>query len=133
MSESASQEQVPLRILFCNWRDTRNPEGGGSEVYVENIATALAAAGHEVTILCAAHANAPDDEVVDGVRFVRHGSKLGVYPRTFVRLLRRQLGRFDVIVDVQNGIPFASTLSGQSPVVVLVHHEIGRASCRERV
>jgi glycosyltransferase involved in cell wall biosynthesis len=122
MSQSPSRDQEPLRILFCNWRDTRNPEGGGSEVYVENIATSLAAAGHDVTILCAAHENAPDDEVLDGVRFVRHGSKLGVYPRTFLRLLRRDLGRFDVIVDVQNGIPFGSTLSSRSPVVVLVHH-----------
>ena len=26
-----------LRVLFLNWRDTRHPEGGGSEVYVENV------------------------------------------------------------------------------------------------
>ncbi len=113
---------APLRVLFCNWRDTRNPEGGGSEVYVENVATALAAAGHDVTILCAAHENAPADEVVDGVRFVRRGSKLGVYPQAYWHQLRGRLGRFDVVVDVQNGIPFASTLAGRTPVVVLVHH-----------
>lgn len=113
---------APLRILFCNWRDTRNPEGGGSEVYVENVATALAAAGHDVTILCAAHGNAPADEVVDGVAFVRRGSKLGVYPRALMHQLARRSGRFDVVVDVQNGIPFASTLAGRTPVVVLVHH-----------
>ncbi len=112
----------PLRVLFCNWRDTRNPEGGGSEVYVENVATALASAGHDVTILCAAHENAPADEVVDGVRFMRRGSKLGVYPHIFIRQLLRRLGHFDVIVDVQNGIPFGSTLTGRTPVVVLVHH-----------
>jgi len=112
----------PMRVLFCNWRDTRNPEGGGSEVYVENVATALAIAGHDVTILCAAHDNAPADEVVDGVRFVRRGSKLGVYPHVFLRQLLRRLGRFDVVVDVQNGIPFGSTLTGRTPVVVLVHH-----------
>jgi glycosyltransferase involved in cell wall biosynthesis len=112
----------PLRVLFCNWRDTRNPEGGGSEVYVENVATALASAGHDVTIACAAHDNAPADEVVDGVRFVRRGSKLGVYPQVFLAQLLGRLGRFDVVVDVQNGIPFASTLAGRTPVVVLVHH-----------
>jgi glycosyltransferase involved in cell wall biosynthesis len=112
----------PMRVLFCNWRDTRNPEGGGSEVYVENVATALATAGHDVTILCAAHDNAPADQVVDGVRFVRRGSKLGVYPHVFLRQLLRRLGRFDVVVDVQNGLPFGSTLTGRTPVVVLVHH-----------
>jgi glycosyltransferase involved in cell wall biosynthesis len=112
----------PLRVLFCNWRDTRNPEGGGSEVYVENVATALAAAGHDITVFCAAHDNAPADETVDGVRFVRRGSKLGVYSEAFRARRRGELGRFDVVVDVQNGIPFGSTLSGDEPVVVLVHH-----------
>jgi glycosyltransferase involved in cell wall biosynthesis len=114
--------EAPLRVLFCNWRDTRNPEGGGSEVYLESVAAALAAAGHDVTILCAAHSNAPDDEVVDGVHFLRHGSKLGVYPKTFLRQLLRRVGPFDVVVDVQNGIPFLSTWAGRTPVVVLVHH-----------
>lgn len=121
-SPAAGAPEAPLRVLFCNWRDTRNPEGGGSEVYVENVATALAVAGHDVTILCAAHENAPADEVVDGVRFVRRGSKLGVYPQAFWHQLRRRLGTFDVVVDVQNGIPFASSLAGRTPVVVLVHH-----------
>ncbi|MFN8170132.1 MAG: glycosyltransferase family 4 protein [Candidatus Nanopelagicales bacterium] len=114
--------EAPLRVLFCNWRDTRNPEGGGSEVYVESVATALAASGHEVTILCAAHDNGAADETVDGVRFLRHGSKLGVYPQAFLRQLLHRVGPFDVVVDVQNGIPFLSTWTGRTPVVVLVHH-----------
>ena len=42
-------------MLFLNWRDTRNPEGGGSEVYVERVAAELAGRGHRVTLLCAAH------------------------------------------------------------------------------
>jgi len=121
MTTSASGEPL-LRVLFCNWRDTRNPEGGGSEVYVENVATALAAAGHEVTLLCAQHENAPDDEVVDGVRYVRRGSKLGIYPQAWWQQVTGRLGEFDVVVDVQNGIPFGSTLAGRTPVVVLVHH-----------
>ena len=118
----AGSAAPPLRVLFCNWRDTRNPEGGGSEVYVESIATALALGGHDVTILCAAHGRAPTDERRDGVRFLRRGSKLGVYPQAFLRQLLRRVGPFDVVVDVQNGIPFASTLTGRTPVVVLVHH-----------
>ena len=30
-------------VLILNWRDTTNPEGGGSEVYVERVAAGLAA------------------------------------------------------------------------------------------
>lgn len=112
-----------LRVLFLNWRDTRHPEGGGSEVYVENVARSLAAAGHEITIFCARYPGADDTEVVDGVRFVRGGTKLSVYSEAVRRLKRGDFGDLDVIIDVQNGIPFMSRLvSGNTPVVVLVHH-----------
>jgi glycosyltransferase involved in cell wall biosynthesis len=111
-----------MRVLFCNWRDTRHPEGGGSEVYVESVARALAAAGDDVTILCARYPGSVQDEVHQGVRYHRVGSKLGVYPRVLLTQALRRLGRFDVVVDVQNGVPFASTLATRSPVVNLVHH-----------
>ena len=111
-----------LHVVFLNWRDTSNPEGGGSERYVESVAGALVEAGHRVTVLCAAHANAPADEVRGGVVFRRRGSKLGVYPRAAVQLLLRRTGPFDVVVDVQNGVPFLSRLVTRRPIVVLVHH-----------
>ena len=44
-----------MRVLFLSWRDTTHPDGGGSEVYVEQVAAGLAARGHDVTVLCAAH------------------------------------------------------------------------------
>jgi glycosyltransferase involved in cell wall biosynthesis len=114
--------QRRLHVVFLNWRDTANPEGGGSERYVESVAGALVEAGHRVTVLCAAHANAPADEVRGGVVFRRRGSKLGVYPRAGLALALRRTGPFDIVVDVQNGVPFLSRLVTRRPVVVLVHH-----------
>ena len=111
-----------MHVLFCNWRDTKNPEGGGSERYVENMARGLVERGHTVTIACAEHDQAPRDEVVDGVRFVRRGTKLDIYLRTFFALLLGRYGRVDVVVDVQNGLPFFTRLATRKPVVVLVHH-----------
>lgn len=116
------QPHRPLHVVFLNWRDTRNPEGGGSERYVENVARALVEMGHRVTVVCAAHSRAPADELRGGVRFVRRGSKLGVYPAALWALGSRRLGAFDVVVDVQNGVPFLSRLVTRKPVVVLVHH-----------
>ena len=113
---------APLRVLVCNWRDTRHPEGGGSEVYVESVAKALAAGGDTVTVLCAQYPGALADEVRDGVRYVRRGSKLGVYPTAFLLQSFRRLGTFDVVVDVQNGVPWGSTWATRTPVVNLVHH-----------
>jgi glycosyltransferase involved in cell wall biosynthesis len=75
-----------------------------------------------VTIFCAAHAAAPPEEVVDGIRFVRRGTKLSVYLQGMRALRRGDLGDPDVVVDVQNGLPFFSRLVTRKPVVVLVHH-----------
>jgi glycosyltransferase involved in cell wall biosynthesis len=110
------------RIAFLSWRDTRNPEGGGAELYLEKVAAGLVERGCEVTIFCAAHAAAPPEETVDGIRFVRRGSKLSVYPAGMRALRRGDLGDPDVVVDVQNGLPFFSRLVTRKPVVVLVHH-----------
>ena len=50
----APQRRRPsMRVLFLSWRDTTHPDGGGSEVYVEQVAAGLAARGHDVTLLCA--------------------------------------------------------------------------------
>lgn len=109
-------------VVFCNWRDTTNPEGGGSERYVEHMARGLVRRGCRVTICCARHDDALDDEIRDGIRFVRRGGKLGVYPRALANLALRRLGPVDLVVDVQNGIPFGTRLATRRPVVVLVHH-----------
>jgi glycosyltransferase involved in cell wall biosynthesis len=110
------------RVVFLVWRDTRHPEGGGSEVYVEHMARHLARLGHDVTVCCAAHPGAPDDEVIDGVRFVRRGGRLSVYLHGLGYLLRAGR-RADVVIDVQNGLPFFSPLvRRRRRTIVLVHH-----------
>jgi glycosyltransferase involved in cell wall biosynthesis len=106
-------------VLCLNWRDTRHPEGGGSERYIEQIAEGLAALGDDVTIFCAAHRRARSDESVNGVRFRRRGGRLTIYLHALWYVLRH---RADVVIDVQNGMPFFSVLVARCPVIVLVHH-----------
>jgi len=109
-------------VVFLSWRDTRNPEGGGAERYLEAMAHGLVARGCRVTVFSAAFAGAPLTETDDGIRFVRRGSKTTVYAQGVWSLLRRRFGRVDLVVDVQNGMPFLSRLVTRKPVVVLVHH-----------
>jgi hypothetical protein len=61
-------------VAICNWRDLSHPEGGGSELYIEAVASRLAAAGNRVTLMSAAVDGAPPDELVDGVHHSRRGS-----------------------------------------------------------
>ncbi len=119
---SDTSEISGRHVAFFSWRDTRNPEGGGAERYLEKMADGLVERGARVTILCAAHAAAPPDETISGVRYLRRGTKMTVYKEGVSALIRHELGRVDVVVDVQNGLPFFTRAATRRPVVVLVHH-----------
>lgn len=107
---------------MLNWRDSGHPEGGGSELYVESVAAGLVARGHSVTLLTARYPGSSARDVIDGVEVLRAGNRFTVYLRALLRLLLRRVGPFDVVVDVQNGMPFLSRLVTRKPVVVLCHH-----------
>ncbi len=49
---------------------------------------------------------------------------MGVYPSSLVALRREafRAGRFDVIIDTQNGVPFWVPLVSRTPAISLVHH-----------
>jgi glycosyltransferase involved in cell wall biosynthesis len=111
-----------MRIVFLSWRDTGHPDGGGSEEYIEHVAERLAARGHEVTIRCAAYDGAPAVELRRGVRFVRRGHRLTVYPRGLGWVVLGAGRRADAVVEVVNGIPFGAGLVRRRTTVPLVHH-----------
>jgi glycosyltransferase involved in cell wall biosynthesis len=106
-------------VVLLNWRDTGHPQGGGSERYVEHVAFGLADRGYRVTICCSSYAGAAADETVRGVRFRRRGNDLTVYWYALLFVARVSA---DLVVDVQNGLPFMSRLVTRGPVLVLVHH-----------
>lgn len=116
---SAGRTVAPTTVLVVNWRDTRHPEGGGSERYVERIAEGLVARGYQVTIRCPRHENAPEREQVGGVNFIRRGNKYTVHLFAMLAVLT---SRADVVIDVQNGLPFFSRLLTRATVVVVLHH-----------
>ncbi|KGN32543.1 glycosyl transferase family 1 [Knoellia sinensis KCTC 19936] len=112
---------MPLRILMLNWRDMEHPEAGGAEKYLVTVARGLAAKGHRVIFRTAAYPGGLPHEVVDGVHYVRKGGRFDIYARSVVSHLIKKYD-VDVVVDVQNGVPYLSPLTWRGPVVNLVHH-----------
>ena len=117
-----------LRILALNWRCMAHPQAGGAELNLFQQAHRWARDGHQITVFCAdpGRAHAPRrDEIVDGIRIVRRGQRFTVYLHAAIFLLRN--GRkFDVVLDVANGIPFFSPLFTRTRGVLLMHHVHGR-------
>jgi glycosyltransferase involved in cell wall biosynthesis len=110
-----------LKVTFLCWRDTTHPDGGGSEVFVEQVAAGLAARGHDVTMLCARHRQLTAPTTRSGFRIVPRGGRLTVYLHGLLFLLGAGR-RTDVVVDLINGLPFATPLVRRRGVVALVHH-----------
>ncbi len=112
-----------MRILVLNWRDLAHPQAGGAEVYTEQVLRRWAGAGHDVTLVASRVAGAASDEVVDGYRVVRVGGRLTVYREARSWWRRHGRGRFDVVVDATNTVPFFAHewVDDGTPTIALVH------------
>ena len=94
-----------MRILIFNWRDIRHPLAGGAEVFTHRVGEAWARLGHDVTLFASAVEGSPSTELVDGVRIVRRGTRLGVY-REAPKFYAQHAGEFDLVLDEINTRPF---------------------------
>ncbi len=97
-----------------------HPEAGGSEVFLEQICQRLAGRGHEVTIVTSADQR-PDSRAETGIRRVRRGNRLTVFPWGWWHVLTHRR-RYDVVVEVMNGLSFASRLARPRASVIVFHH-----------
>jgi glycosyltransferase involved in cell wall biosynthesis len=105
------------RITFASWRDLAHPQAGGSELLVDQLARACVERGDSVELMCAAPTSPRP------YRVVPLGGDYGQYLRAPFAYARGNGA--DVLVDVENGIPFFSPLWRRGPVVCLVHHVHG--------
>jgi glycosyltransferase involved in cell wall biosynthesis len=104
-----------VRVLFVSWRDLAHPQAGGSEVLVDRLARGLMERGHEAAVLCGGPVAPRPYPVVDA------GGTYSQYLRAPLAY-RRHFVDADLVVDVENGIPFFSPLWRRKPVLCLVHH-----------
>lgn len=105
----------PRRIVFLAHRDLGNRSAGGSELLVDQLATGLTAAGHEVTLLCGGPAARRSYRVVSA------GSEYGHFLGARSAFARR-IGSCDLLVEVCNGMPYLAPLWHRGPTVCLVNH-----------
>ncbi len=111
-----------LRILIFNWRDLRHKWAGGAEVYLHELSKRWVEMGHQVTIFSGNDGSSIRHERVDGVRVIRRGGFYLVYLWAFFYYIFRLRGRYDVIIDSENGLPFFTPLYAKEKVFLLIHH-----------
>jgi glycosyltransferase involved in cell wall biosynthesis len=110
------------RIAILAWRDLDDPEAGGSEVHVDEIARRWAEAGIEVTMRTS---HAPGRAQVtwrNGYRVIRKAGRYLVFPRAAFSEMMGWHGASDALVEIWNGMPFFSPVWARRPRVAWLHH-----------
>src|SRR5436305_7382996 len=124
-----------MRILLVNWQDRENPQAGGAEIHMHEIFGRLAAAGHEITLLCGGWQGCPPHARLDDIEVHRVGTR-----HTFPLLAHRYFDRvfgdvapsLDVLVEDVNKIPlYTPRWRGLRRVVALVPHLFGGTAFQE--
>ena len=117
-----------MRILIFNWRDIKHEWAGGGEIYVQELAKRWVSMGHSVTLFCGQDVNQvlPFEEDIDGIHVIRKGSRFSVYFWAFWYYITRLRYTADVLVDVQNGIPFFTIIYSRKPKIAVVYHIHGK-------
>lgn len=100
-----------MKILILNWRDTKNPESGGAEIILYELAKRLVKNKNSVTWFCSSFKGSLKEETQDGIKIIRAGNKYSVYLHAF-RYYRNLKVKPDIVLDCVN------TICWQTPLYV---------------
>ena len=91
-----------MKILIFSWRDIKNPEAGGSELYFHELAKGWISEGHEVLLLTSNFKGGEKEEVIDGIKIFRYSRKfLHYFVLPFIYLTRFK-NKVDVVIPCNN-------------------------------
>jgi glycosyltransferase involved in cell wall biosynthesis len=110
-----------MKIAIFNWRDIKNPKAGGAELYFHELAKRWVSQGNEVTWISGGWENCKKNENIDGINIIRTGSELTLYLLAPIEYLKLK-SKPDIIIDVENGIPFFTPLYSRRKVILHIHH-----------
>jgi glycosyltransferase involved in cell wall biosynthesis len=120
---AAARDARPLHILVIADRDWTHHDTGGNGANLYAQISRWVDWGHQVTVVAGDYPGAHRVERY-GPRLVVHrmGTRVTVFPRAILAVLRG-IGRdADVVLEVINGITFLTPLWLRKPRVAMVHH-----------
>ena len=120
--ESKAYPSKGMKILIFNWRDTKHVWAGGAETYIHELSKQWIKDGHKVTVFCGNDQHNPQNEVIDRVKIIRRGGFYTVYLWAFLYYIFVFRGKYDLVIDSENGIPFFTPFYVGKPKFLLIHH-----------
>lgn len=114
-----------MKILILNWRDIKNPAGGGAEILTHEMAKRWVEMGHEVTQFSSTFPKSKSKEKIDNVIFKRRGKWWNVHIYAFFYYLRNK-NDVDVIIDEVHWFPFFAFLYAPKKTIALTCEVAGK-------
>lgn len=113
-----------MHILIYNWRDLKHSWAGGGEVYVFEQASRWVKAGHTVSLFCGQDIdnNLPKEDIIQGIHIYRKGGRYSLYVWAIWYYFTKFRKNVDIVIDVENGIPFFTPLFCRQPKICYVYH-----------
>lgn len=99
-----------MNILILNWRDPKNPYSGGAEISLMEHAKFWIKKGAKITWFASHYKNAPEEEIINGIKIIRKGSHYTVHIWSFIYYLQNKFTKPDLIIDCFHFIPFFTPL-----------------------
>jgi glycosyltransferase involved in cell wall biosynthesis len=120
---SPAEQERPLHVLVLADRDWKHNDTGGNGANLWAQISRWVAAGTRVTVVAGQY---PGGKPVEhfGPNLVVHrvGTRVTVFPRAMLAVLRGVGRDADVVLEVINGITFLTPLWLRKPRVVMIHH-----------
>lgn len=110
-----------MRILIFNWRDLKNPSSGGAERVTHEIAQFWQTHGHSVTLFTSAFPGSKNEETAGKLKIIRAGNRYTVYLWAIYKYFSEFRGKFDLIIDEINTIPFFTPLYVKERKIVYIN------------
>lgn len=113
-----------MNILIYNWRDIKNPDAGGAEVFTHEIFKKVVEKGHRVTWFTSKFPGCQKEETIDGIKIIRDGGKYTVYLKAreyYKKYFSKQ--NFDIVIDEINTVPFFTPefVNNGEKIIALIH------------
>jgi len=118
-------------IILDSLGDPFSPWSGGAQRYCYEIGRRLVLEGFEVTWLSNGFQGAARDEVVAGIRFIRHGSQYTSYIRSCLKLSSSH--RDALIFESISAIPFFTPILARHRTLSMIHHIVPFATLARKV
>lgn len=109
-----------MKILILSWRDIKSPLSGGAEIFTYENAKYWVASGHEVTWFSSDFGDCKKEENIDGIKIIRRGTELTVQYQAFRHYKKFFKGKFDLVIEQINTIPFFTPLYVKEKKITLI-------------